>query len=135
MILRFPPRHLLLAAAMLVPPCLAAQSLDESVRRIERETGGRILSAETLRAGDREIHRIKVLTPDGRLRVIQREVPLAREGYGFGRDFRESRFPEVPAPRRERPRLEREERAGEEPPRPDWPEREERGERDEGEDW
>lgn len=98
----FAPVCLLLM--LLGPPIPArGQSLDESVRRVERETGGRILAAETLRAGDREIHRIKVLTPDGRVRIIQQEGGL-RAGYQ-----RESRPLEPPSGRRERPRVETEE--------------------------
>ena len=48
----------------------AAETLDEAVARIRRETGGRILRAETItRAGER-VHRIKVLLPDGRVKVF-----------------------------------------------------------------
>lgn len=99
MLRRRSPLLLLLLAALGPAAPARGQSLEESVRRVERETGGRILSAETLRAGDREIHRIKVLTPDGRVRVIQQEGGM-RGGYQ-----RESR-PLDPAPaRRERPRV------------------------------
>lgn len=45
-------------------------SLDAAVRQVKQQTGGRILSAETVsRNGDR-IHRIKVLLPDGTVRVM-----------------------------------------------------------------
>ncbi len=93
----------LLLALLGAPISAFGQSLDEAVRRVERETGGRILSAETIRAGEREIHRIKVLTPDGRVRVIQHEGGL-RAGYQ-----RESRPLEPPSGRRERPRVDTEE--------------------------
>lgn len=105
-------RHptLLLSLFLAVSGPALGQSLDESVRRVERETGGRILSAETVRAGDREIHRIKVLTPDGRVRVIQQEGGL-RGAYP-----RESWPPESSPARRERPRAEAEEREEDERP-------------------
>jgi uncharacterized membrane protein YkoI len=46
------------------------QSLNEAVRQVKRETGGRVLSAETVRQKGRELHRIKVLTPSGQVRVV-----------------------------------------------------------------
>lgn len=47
-----------------------AGRLPESVSRIERETGGRVLSAEKSQRGGREMNRIKVYTPEGRVRVM-----------------------------------------------------------------
>jgi hypothetical protein len=45
-------------------------SLDEAVRRVQRETGGRILSAESVQGAAAVAYRIKVLLPSGRVRVI-----------------------------------------------------------------
>lgn len=45
-------------------------SLDEAVRRVQRQTGGRILSAESLPGAGGISYRIKVLLPSGRVRVI-----------------------------------------------------------------
>lgn len=59
--------------------CIAAPSLNardrlssiqEAIEDVQRETGGRVLSADIVRAGPRELYRIKVLTPDGRVRVV-----------------------------------------------------------------
>jgi len=47
-----------------------AGSLQEAIEQVQAETGGRILAADTVRAGPRELYRIKVLTPDGRVRVV-----------------------------------------------------------------
>jgi hypothetical protein len=47
-----------------------AGRLPESVSRIERETGARVLSAQKSQRGGREMNRIKVLTPQGRVRVM-----------------------------------------------------------------
>lgn len=44
--------------------------LPEAVNRIERETGGRVLSAERRTRGGREVSRIKVFTPEGRVRIM-----------------------------------------------------------------
>jgi uncharacterized membrane protein YkoI len=45
-------------------------SLDEAVARVRRQTGGRILSAETVQHNHRVMHRIKVLLPSGHVRII-----------------------------------------------------------------
>ena len=45
-------------------------SLDESTSRIKRRLKGRILSAQPYEDGERSYHRIKVLTPEGVVRVI-----------------------------------------------------------------
>ena len=48
----------------------AGVSLNEAVRQVQRETGGRVLSADTINQGGRTVHRIKVLTPSGQVRVV-----------------------------------------------------------------
>lgn len=45
-------------------------SLDEAVSRVRRETRGRVLSADTEERDGDAVHRIKVLTPGGRVRVL-----------------------------------------------------------------
>jgi len=49
----------------------SARTLREAVDQVEAETGGQILSAETVNSGDTRVHRIKVLTPDGVVKVVQ----------------------------------------------------------------
>ena len=55
------------------------RSLAEAVRRVERATGGQILSAERVPFDGRDMNRIKVLDATGRVRVItedpQRRAP------------------------------------------------------------
>ena len=60
---------------LLTAPALhaAALSLQEAIAKVERDTHGKVLSAETKRTGNRAVYRIKVLTRDGRVQVI--EVP------------------------------------------------------------
>ncbi|MDR3389396.1 MAG: hypothetical protein P4L92_20320 [Rudaea sp.] len=48
-------------------------TLQDAVAKVERDTHGKVLSAETKHNGKRTIYRIKVLTHDGQVRVI--EVP------------------------------------------------------------
>jgi uncharacterized membrane protein YkoI len=45
-------------------------SLDQAVSQVRRDTGGRVLSAETVRRDGRSVHRIKILTPENRVRVF-----------------------------------------------------------------
>jgi hypothetical protein len=46
-------------------------NLPESVRRVERQTGGEVLRAEPMQQDGHEVYRMKVLTRDGRVRVVQ----------------------------------------------------------------
>ncbi len=54
-------------------PIVVAQNngktLSEAVEQVRRQTGGRILSAETKVSGGREVHHIKVLTKDGKVKT------------------------------------------------------------------
>ncbi len=55
------------------PVRLAARdgvSLDEAVSRVEKQTRGRILTAETIQRNGKAVHRIKVLLPNGSVRVM-----------------------------------------------------------------
>jgi len=68
---------LVLAAAFAAPPARAVASLQDAIAKVERETHGKVLSAETKRNGRSTVYRIKVLTRDGQVRVI--EVPADDE--------------------------------------------------------
>ena len=46
-------------------------TLPASVRRIERETGGQVLKAQPIQRDGREVYRVKVVTPQGRVRVME----------------------------------------------------------------
>jgi hypothetical protein len=43
----------------------------ESVRRVEQQTGGEVLRAEPMQQDGHEVYRLKVLTRDGRVRIVQ----------------------------------------------------------------
>lgn len=47
------------------------KTLSQAVEQVRRQTGGRILSAETRVQGNREVHHIKVLTKDGKVKTHQ----------------------------------------------------------------
>ena len=57
------------------PQAFVAQSngmsLNQAVEQVRRQYGGRILSAETRREGNREVHHIKVLTEDGKVKTVK----------------------------------------------------------------
>ena len=64
---RLPPR-----APAFAPPASqpAGRGMPDAVRRVERETGGQVLNVESMRFQGREIHRVKVLEPGGRIRIV-----------------------------------------------------------------
>ena len=71
------PLNLLFAAALAglavagAPARAATPSLKEAIARVERETGGKVLSSETRHAGKQTIYRIKVLTRDGKVKIVE----------------------------------------------------------------
>ena len=54
------------------------KSLSEAVEQVRRQTNGRILSAQTKTNGKREVHHIKVLTKDGKVKTVK--VPGRNRG-------------------------------------------------------
>lgn len=62
-------------AAILATPDADAAALTrrEAIARVQRDTGGKVLSAETKQVGKQVIYRIKVLTRDGNVKIV--EVP------------------------------------------------------------
>ena len=47
------------------------QSLNQAIQDVKQQTGGRILSAGTINKNDKHIHKIKVLLPNGKVRIIK----------------------------------------------------------------
>lgn len=70
------------AVAQKRPPRADAPPADsppaDSVRRAERQAGGEVIRAEPMQRDGREVYRMKVLTADGRVRVVQ-DDPQARD--------------------------------------------------------
>jgi hypothetical protein len=50
---------------------VAAATMKEAIEQVERETRGKVLSADTIRTRGTVVYRIKVLMPDGRVRIFQ----------------------------------------------------------------
>jgi uncharacterized membrane protein YkoI len=69
----------LLAAALLMFAAAAGSAsaasitMRDAIRKVQRDTGAKVLSAETKHIGKRTVYRIKVLTRDGQVKVV--EVP------------------------------------------------------------
>jgi hypothetical protein len=66
-------------------------SLSDAVRRVERDTRGEVLSAERVQYDGRDMHRVKVVDDQGRVRVFMQDPsrqdggsspPPARDGRG-----------------------------------------------------
>jgi hypothetical protein len=77
------PLLLLAALAAVVPVQVEAQrgggqreEAGARVRQVERD-GGRVLQAQPMQRGGEEVYRLKVLTPEGRVRVLQ-DAPTPR---------------------------------------------------------
>ena len=65
-----------LAVAVLVtaiPVVAAPMTLQDAIAKVERETGAKVLSAETKGGARQKVYRIKALTRDGQVKVI--DVP------------------------------------------------------------
>jgi hypothetical protein len=50
-----------------------ASSLSDAVRRVERDTRGEVLSAERVQYDGRDMHRVKVVDDQGRVRVFMQD--------------------------------------------------------------
>ena len=71
-------KRLLAIVGLIVGLCAATataapMTLQDAIKKVERETGAKVLSAETKHVAKSTTYRIKVLTRDGQVKVI--EVP------------------------------------------------------------
>lgn len=46
-------------------------SVEQAVQRVQQQTSGKVLSVQVVTMGKHKLYRIKVLTPDGQMRVVQ----------------------------------------------------------------
>lgn len=58
-----------LAAAPLVVAQAGAVSLDQAAAKVRRVSGGKVVSADTVEQDGGSVYRIKVVFPDGRVRI------------------------------------------------------------------
>lgn len=62
---------LLLCCAAAVPVWGREINVQEAVSQAQHETDGKVLSVQTLNVGKRKVYRIKLLTRDGQVRIVQ----------------------------------------------------------------
>lgn len=87
------------------------ETAGDRVREVERD-GGRVLQAQPMQRSGREVYRLKVLTPEGRVRVLddsrrRDSRPVDYDRRRFGREESGSptpmqsdrRYPQTDAPR------------------------------------
>jgi uncharacterized membrane protein YkoI len=73
-VMRTGPIRILLCAILVA---MAAQahareiSVQEAVAQAQREAEGKVLSVQTLNVGKHKVYRIKILTRDGQVRIVQ----------------------------------------------------------------
>lgn len=68
---RFAAFALTVCMALAVPAGAWAQSLDEAAAQAARQYNAKVLSARTVKEGNRRVHVIKLLTPDGVVKVVR----------------------------------------------------------------
>ncbi len=56
----------------------AGVSLDTAAKQVARSTQGQVLGAKTVRVEDKEVHIIRVLTPDGRVQHLKVDAETGR---------------------------------------------------------
>lgn len=61
---------LITACLLAAPAAWAKASRDDAAATAQRLTGGRVLSVEQARQQNREVWRVKVVTPAGEVRVV-----------------------------------------------------------------
>jgi hypothetical protein len=83
------------ATAQKRPPKVDSPPAD-SVRRAERQAGGEVIRAEPMQRDGHEVYRMKVLTADGRVRVVQ-DDPQARDTHPKRKDTQVRRPEPEPA--------------------------------------
>jgi hypothetical protein len=85
-------------------PASERESAGDRVRQVERD-GGRVLQAEPMQRSGREVYRLKVLTPEGRVRVLddsrrRDSRPESIDDRRFERSDRQRGSDRAPAPER-----------------------------------
>lgn len=71
-----PPR-----SAAPAPPPQHPASLEQAVRQVQHQTRGHILAADTVSRGQTNVYRIKVLTPQGKVQVMQLHSNPPAQGH------------------------------------------------------
>jgi hypothetical protein len=62
-------------------PASHPASLEQAVRQVQHQTRGHILAADTVSRGQTNVYRIKVLTPQGKVQVMQLHSSPPAQGH------------------------------------------------------
>ena len=63
------------------PPASHPASLEQAVRQVQHQTRGHILAADSFSRGQTNVYRIKVLTPQGKVQVMQLHSSPPAQGH------------------------------------------------------
>ena len=63
------------------PPAFHPANLEQAVRQVQHQTRGHILAADTVSRGQTNVYRIKVLTPQGKVQVMQLHSNPQAQGH------------------------------------------------------
>jgi len=66
--------YLALIMTLALSPAAFGQSLEQAAQQAASQHDAKVLSATTVQEGDRRVHVIKLLTPDGVVKVVR--VPV-----------------------------------------------------------
>ena len=72
------PAQLAPSSELRVAQAAEKVSLAQATRMVQERTGGQVLRAETKRDNGRAVHRIRVLTEDGRVRTVRVDAETGR---------------------------------------------------------
>ena len=68
---RLRPAIVLLALSVAAAAGARELTAQEAAAKAQRDSGGKVLAVQVMSLGKRKIYRIKVLTHDGKVRVVQ----------------------------------------------------------------
>ena len=79
-----PILHTLILGLLLLPVTHAAAevSLDQAVEQAKQRVGGRVISAETRNRDGRQVHNIRILTDEGKVRRLRINADGGRKNGG-----------------------------------------------------
>lgn len=66
--------------------CAEELTLEQAMEKVQQETKGNVLATDTLHYGRTTVYSIKVLTPDGRVKVVRVKAQVEKNDKGEGKN-------------------------------------------------